>query len=72
MEPAHALIGPGEVVGFAFRSATGQRPGAVMHNNLHEKLARLHRDDLMAAARQSRLRAIVRATRPEPRPGRQR
>ena len=43
-----------------------------MHNNLHEKLARLHRDDLMAAARQSRLRATVRATRPEPRPGRQR
>ena len=52
--------------------STGQQPGAVMHNNLHEKLARLHRDDLMAAARQSRLRAIVRATRLDPWPGRQR
>ena len=43
-----------------------------MHNNLHEKLARLHRDDLMAAARESRLRAIVRAARLDPSPGRQR
>ena len=43
-----------------------------MHNNLHEKLARLHRDDLMAAAQRSRLRAMVRRTRPEPWPGRQR
>ena len=35
-----------------------------MHNHLPEELVRLHREDLMAAAQRSRLRAIVRATRP--------
>ncbi len=38
-----------------------------MHNNLHEKLARLRRDDLMSAAQRSRLRALVRETRPQSR-----
>ena len=35
-----------------------------MHNHMHEELVRLHREDLMAAAQRSLLRAIVRATRP--------
>jgi hypothetical protein len=35
-----------------------------MHNHMHEKLVQLHRDELTGAAQRSRLRAIVRATRP--------
>ena len=43
-----------------------------MHNHMHEELVRLHREDLMAAAQRSRLRAIVRATRPPRRSWQQR
>ena len=43
-----------------------------MHNHMHEELVRLHREELMAAAQRSRLRAIVRATRPPHRSRQQR